>query len=152
MIDEPSSLYLAIPVRWRCKAQDLAAVMEELPTVYPPAMFIRSDNGPDFTAQFLRYLCEATDTTSNVYIEPGCHGRSALRNPFIGRFGMSSSPPCLSPQLPRPNSWKIAGALSRSCSVHFRPSRDLRPWRQLNKEHIMCTTTRSHNISTRLVN
>ena len=47
---------------------------------------------------------------------------------------MSSSTPSCSPQLPRRKSWPIAGAGSTTPSGRIRPSRGVRPWRQLNRE------------------
>ena len=48
VIDEHSSLCLAIRVGRRCKAKDVVAVLEELTSLYPAPTFIRSDNGPEF--------------------------------------------------------------------------------------------------------
>ena len=45
VIYEHSRLCLAIRVGKPCKAKDLMAVLEELPSVYPAPTFIRSDNG-----------------------------------------------------------------------------------------------------------
>ena len=63
VIDEHSRLCLAIRIGRRCKAKEVVAVLEELTSVYPAPMFIRSDNGPEFIAQALRDWCEASDTT-----------------------------------------------------------------------------------------
>ena len=52
-------------------ANDVVAVLEELTSLYPAPAFIRSDNGSEFIAQALRDWCEASTTTSTVYIEPG---------------------------------------------------------------------------------
>ena len=66
VIDEHSRLCLAIRVGRRCKTKDVVAVLEELTTLYPSPMFIRSDNGPEFIAQALRDWCEASTTTSTA--------------------------------------------------------------------------------------
>ena len=48
--------------------------------------FIRSDNGPEFTAQALRGRCEATGTTSSAYIEAGSPWQNGFAESFNGRF------------------------------------------------------------------
>ena len=86
VIDEHSRLCLAIRVGRRCKAKDVVAVLEELISVYPAPTFIRSDNGPEFIAQALRDWCEASDTTSTAYIEPGSPWENGFAESFNGRF------------------------------------------------------------------
>ena len=46
VIDEQSSLCLAIRVGRRCKAKDVVAVLEELTSLYPAPAYIRFDNVP----------------------------------------------------------------------------------------------------------
>ncbi len=48
----------------------MVTVLEELTSLYPAPMFIRSDNGPEFIAQDLRDWCEASSTTSTTNIAP----------------------------------------------------------------------------------
>jgi len=134
VIDEHSRLCLAIRVGRRCKAKDVVAVLEELTSVYPAPTFIRSDNGPEFIAQALRDWCEASDTTSTAYIEPGSPWENGFAESFNGRFRDEFLIPSCSPRLPRLNSWLIAGAGSTTRSGHIRPSRGVRPWKQLNQE------------------
>ncbi len=86
VIDEHSRFCLAIRVGRRCKAKDVVAVLEELTSVYPAPTFIRSDNGPEFIAQALRDWCEASDTTSTAYIEPGSPWENGFAESFNGRF------------------------------------------------------------------
>ena len=71
MIDEHSRLCLTIRVGRSWKSKDVVAVLEELISMCPAPTFIRSDNGPEFIAQALRDWCEASETTSTAYIEPG---------------------------------------------------------------------------------
>jgi putative transposase len=54
VIDEHSRLCLPIRVGRRCKAKDVVPVLEELTSIYPAPVYIRSDNGPEFIAQALR--------------------------------------------------------------------------------------------------
>jgi transposase InsO family protein len=86
VIDEHSRFCLAIWVGRRCKAKDVVAVLEELTTLYPAPMVIRSDNGPEFIAQALRDWCEASDTTSTAYIEPGSPWENGFAESLNGRF------------------------------------------------------------------
>jgi transposase InsO family protein len=86
VIDEYSRLCLAIRVGRRCKAKDVVAVLEELTSLYPAPKFIRSDNGPEFIAHALRSWCEASDTTTTAYIEPGSPWENGFAESFNGRF------------------------------------------------------------------
>jgi putative transposase len=86
VIDEHSRPCLAIRVCRRCKARDMATVVEELTSVYPAPTFIRSDNGPEFIAQALRDWCEASTTTSTAYIEPGSPSENGCAESFNWRF------------------------------------------------------------------
>jgi putative transposase len=107
VIDEHSRLCLAIRVRRRCKAKDVVAVLKELTSLYQAPAFIRSDNGPEFISQALRGWCETSGTTTAT-IEPG----SPLQNGFAESYELRST----------------------SSTGHTRPSRGVRPWRQLNRE------------------
>ena len=86
VIDKHSRRCLAIRVGRRCKAKDVVAVLEELISVYPAPTVIRSDNGPEFIAHALRDWCEASDTTSTAYIEPGSPWENGFAESFNGRF------------------------------------------------------------------
>jgi transposase InsO family protein len=61
-------------------------VLENLTSLYPAPADIRSDNGPEFIAQALRDWCEASDTTSTAYIEPGSPWKNGFAESFNGRF------------------------------------------------------------------
>ncbi|MCP9848207.1 integrase core domain-containing protein, partial [Cyanobium sp. Morenito 9A2] len=58
----------------------------ELTSLYPAPTFIRSDNGPEFIAEALRDWCEASETTSTAYIEPGSPWENGYAESFNGRF------------------------------------------------------------------
>lgn len=64
VIDAPSQLCLAIRVGRRCKAKDVVAILEELNSIYPAPVFIRSDNGPVLIAHVLRRWSKSSDTTT----------------------------------------------------------------------------------------
>lgn len=70
VIDEHSRLCLAIRVGRRCKAKDVVTVLEELTSLYPEPTYIRSDNGPEFSAHALRRWSKEGDTTT-ACLEPG---------------------------------------------------------------------------------
>ena len=111
VIDEHSRLCLAIRGGRRCKAKDVVAVLGELTSLYPAPAFIRSDNGPEFNcfaeAQGLRPGPEE--------LVQGQHGRTALPSRST-------------------KSWRTVDAGSTTHSGRTRPSRGVRPWRQLNRE------------------
>jgi transposase InsO family protein len=107
VIDEHSRLCLAIRVGRRCKAKDVVAVLEDLTSLYPAPTFIRSDNGPEFISQALRNWCEGSGTAT-AFIEPG----SPWENGFAESYELRST----------------------SSTGRIRPSRGVRPWRQLNRE------------------
>jgi transposase InsO family protein len=86
VIDEQSSLCLAIRVGRRCKAKDVVAVLEEITSLYPAPAYIRFDNGPEFISQALRNWCEANDTTSTADLEPGSPWENGFVESFNGRF------------------------------------------------------------------
>jgi len=86
VIDEYSRLCLAIRVGRRCKANNVAAVLEDLTSLYPAPAFIRSDNGPEFIVQALMDWCEASTTTSTATIEPGSPWENGFAESFNGRF------------------------------------------------------------------
>ena len=71
MINQHSQLCLAIRAGRRCKAKDVVAVLDELTSLYQTPTSIRSANGAEFIARTLRTWCEASNTTSTAYIEPG---------------------------------------------------------------------------------
>ena len=70
----------------RCRAKDVVAVLEELTSLYPAPVFIRSDNGPEFIAQALRDWCEASKTTNMAYIAPGSPWENGFAESFNSRF------------------------------------------------------------------
>jgi len=141
VIDEHSRLCLAIRVGRRCKAKDVVAVLEELTSLYPAPTYIRSDNGPEFIAHALRKWCQSSGT-STAYIEPGAPWQNGFAESYEIRSTssttagsvMNSSTPSCSPRWRKPRAWPIAGAGSATPSGPIRPSRGVRPWRQLNKE------------------
>ncbi|CAK6696029.1 hypothetical protein BBFGKLBO_01968 [Synechococcus sp. CBW1107] len=79
VIDENGRLCLAIRVGRRCKAKDVVAVLEDLSSLYPAPTFIRTDNGPEFTAQPLRDLCEASRTSTAYFGTPEKAKSTALQ-------------------------------------------------------------------------
>jgi hypothetical protein len=131
VIDEHSRLCLAIRVGRRCKAKDVVAVLEELTSLYPAPVFIRG----------LSSLPRPYGTGARQAPQPGRPtsrrdppGRTDSRNRSMAASGMSFSTPSCSPPLRRRKSWLTGGAGSTTHSGRTRPSRGVRPWRQLNRE------------------
>jgi len=71
-------------------------------------------------------------------------GRTDSRHRSMAGSGMSSSTQSCSPQPLRHRSWPTVGAGSTTRSGRTRPSRGVRPWRQLNRSCRITTTTHSH--------
>ncbi len=77
-----------------CNAKYVVAMLEELTSVYPVPAFIRSDNGPEFTAsqkpkgyaEALRDWYEASPTTSKAYIAPRSIWKNGFAESINGRF------------------------------------------------------------------
>ncbi len=85
VIDKHSRLCQTIRVDRRCKARDVVAVLEELTSLYPALVFVRSDNGPEFIAHALRCWCNSSGTAT-AYIEPGSPWHNGFAESFNGRF------------------------------------------------------------------
>ena len=134
VIDEHSRFCLAIRVGRRCKAKDVVAVLEDLTSLYPAPAFIRRTT----VRNSLRWLYGIGARPATPPAPPtssrDLHGRSALQNLSTDDSGMNSSTSSCSPLLPRHNCSPIAGAGSTTHLGRTRPSRGVRPWRQLNKE------------------
>ncbi len=110
----------------------MVAVLEELTSLYPTPAFIRSDNGPEVIAHAVKRWSENSGTTT-AYIEPGSAWQNGFAESPTAGSGMSSSTPSCSPPWPRHKPWLIGGAGSTTPSGPTRPSRGVRPWRQLNQ-------------------
>lgn len=143
VIDEHSRLCLAIRVGRRCKGKDVVAVLEELTSLYPAPAFIRSNNGPEFIAHALRRWSKDSGTKT-TYIEPGSLWQNGFAESFNSRLRDEFlNTECL-PRWLRPKAWPTASAGSTTLSGLIRPSRGVRPWRQL-KQLLL-----SHPLSLRL--
>ena len=96
--------------------------------------YIRSDNGPEFIAQALRDWCDASDTTSTAYIEPGSPWENGFAESFNGRFRDEFLNTELFTTAPEAQLLADRWRLEYTHSGRIRPSRGVRPWRQLNQE------------------
>ncbi len=85
VIDEHSRLCMTIRIGRRCKAKDVATVLEVLTSLYPATAFIRSDNGPEFIAHALRRWCQ-TSGRATAYIEPDSPWQNGFAESFNSRF------------------------------------------------------------------
>ncbi len=85
VIDEHSSLCLAIQVGRRCKSQDVVVVLEELTSLYQARTFIRSDNGPEFFANTFKRWSEKSGTT-RTFIESGSPWQNGFAESFNSRL------------------------------------------------------------------
>ena len=133
VIDEHSRLCLAIRVGRRCRPGTWWLCCSSSPastrhrrssdrTTAPSSLLTRCGDGAGPTAR--------QRPPSNRDLR----GRTAMPSRSMDDSGMSSSTPSCSPQLLRLRSWPIAGAGSTTHSGRIRPSRGVRPWRQLKRE------------------
>lgn len=72
------------------EGQGVLAVLEELTELYPAPTFIRSDNGPEFTARALRRWGESSGTET-AYIEPGSPWQSGFAESYELRSTSSTT-------------------------------------------------------------
>ena len=134
MIDEHSRLGLAIRVGRRCQAKVVVAVREELTSLYLAPTYIRSDNRPEFIAQALLEWCEASATIQTTYIEPGSPWENGCAESFNGQFRVEVLNTELFTTAPATQLLAERWRWEYNCSGHIRPSRWLRPWKQLPVE------------------
>jgi putative transposase len=134
VIYKHSRFCLAIRDGRRCKAKDVVAVLEELTSLYPAPAYFRSHNDPGFIVQALRDWCEASDTTSTAYIEPGSPRENGFADSFNERFRDEFLNTELFTTAPEAQLLADRCAGSTARSGRTRPSRVIRPWRQLNRE------------------
>ena len=83
VIDEHFGVCLMIRVGAQ-QARAVVVVLEELTSLYPTPVFIRLENGPDFTSHLLRRWCRANVTTTAT-IEPDPLWQNSYAKSFNGR-------------------------------------------------------------------
>jgi transposase InsO family protein len=140
VIDEHSRLCLANRVGRRCKANDVVEVLEELTSLYPAPALIRSDNAPEFIAHTLKRWSENSGSTT-AYIEPGSPWQNGFAESFNSRFRVEFLNTKLFTTVAEAQAladrwrWEYNTQELRSTASTgpTRPSRGVRPWRQLNQ-------------------
>ena len=85
IIDEFSRESLAIAVERTMKSIDVLQLLADLFLIYGPPEYIRSDNGPEFTAQLVRQWLNAVGVQT-LFIEPGSPWQNGYIESFNGRF------------------------------------------------------------------
>jgi putative transposase len=85
IIDEFSRKCLAIVVARRLNSDDVLAALTELFVEHGPPVFIRSDNGGEFTAQAVREWL-ARIGVKTLYIEPGSPWENGYNESFNGKL------------------------------------------------------------------
>jgi len=99
-IDKHCRLCLAIRIGRHCKSKNVVAELEVPTSPEPDPSFIRSDNGPDFSAQALRSSCAFNGTcTATLSRDP--RGRTSLASRSTDASSTSSATPTCSPPLQR---------------------------------------------------
>jgi transposase InsO family protein len=141
---EHSRLCLALRVGRRRKARDVVAVLEEVTSISPAPAFIRSDNGPEFNcfaeessqpcgyAHTLLRWCENSGTTAAT-IEPGSPWQKGFADSFNGRFRDEFLNTELFSTVAEAQALANRWLWEYRISGRIRPSRGVRPWRQLKQ-------------------
>ncbi len=147
VIDEHSRLCLAIRVGRRCRPRTWWRCWRNSPASTPHRRSSGQTTGrsslPRPYGTGVRPAPPPARPTSRL----DRPGRTDSRNRSMAASGMSFSTPSFSPRLQRLKSWLTVGAGSITHSGRTRPSRGVRPWRQLNKRH---QQEHNHTLSLRL--
>jgi transposase InsO family protein len=85
VIDEFSRQCQAITVARRLNSDDVLASLTELFVDHGPPVFIRSDNGGEFTAGIVRNLLKQVQVKT-LYIEPGSPWENGYNESFNGKL------------------------------------------------------------------
>ena len=85
VVDEYSRECLAIVVARRLRATDVLETLAELFATHGLPAFIRSDNGPEFTAALIRLWLEALEVQT-LFIEPGSPWENGYVESFNGKL------------------------------------------------------------------
>lgn len=85
VVDEYTRECLAIDVARRLSSQDVLAVLADLCVRRGPPAYIRSDNGPEFTARAVRRWLARIDVQT-LFIEPGSPWENGYIESFNGRL------------------------------------------------------------------
>ena len=85
MVDEDSREALAIVVARRLRAMDVLETLAALFVTYGVPAHIRSDNGPEFTAELIRRWLDALQVQT-LFIEPGSPWENGYVESFNGKL------------------------------------------------------------------
>jgi putative transposase len=85
VIDEYTRECLAIKVNWKLKSMDVIETLADLFIMKGVPAYIRSDNGPEFTAKLVREWLERLGS-STLFIEPGSPWENGYNESFNGKF------------------------------------------------------------------
>ena len=85
VVDEYSRECLAIVVARRLRSTDVLETLAELFVTYGVPAYIRSDNGPEFTAELVRLWLEALQVQT-LFIEPGSPWENGYVESFNGKL------------------------------------------------------------------
>jgi transposase InsO family protein len=85
VVDEYTRECLAIEVSRRLSSEDVLRCLGNLFIQIGIPVYIRSDNGAEFTARAVRSWCESLDIQT-LFIEPGCPWENGYVESFIGKL------------------------------------------------------------------
>ena len=108
IVDEYTRECLAIVVARRLRADDVLACLTQLFVERGPPAYLRSDNGPEFTAHAVRAWLPRVGVTT-LFIQPGSPWENGYVESFNGNYATSASTGRSSPPWSRPKSSSNAG-------------------------------------------
>ncbi len=85
VIDEHTRECLAIKVDRKLKSMDVIEVLADLVLMKGVPAYVRSDNGPEFTAKLVREWLERLGSNT-LFIEPGSPWENGYNESFNGKF------------------------------------------------------------------
>jgi transposase InsO family protein len=94
IVDEYTRECLSIDVARRLRSDDVLARLTELFVQRGPPAYLRSDNGPEFTAKAVRTWLQRLGVTT-LFIEPG----SPWENGYVESFNGKLRDECLNPEI-----------------------------------------------------
>jgi transposase InsO family protein len=85
IIDEHSRESLAIAVAWKINSDDVLDCLTDLFLTHGPPKYIRSNNGPEFTAKAVRNWLGRIGVKT-LFIEPGSPWENGYNESFNGKL------------------------------------------------------------------
>ena len=129
VLDEHTRECLAIVVARKIRSHDVLEVLDDLFVRHGPPEYLRSDNGPEFTAKPVRRWLGRVGVET-LFIEPGSPWENGYNESFNGKLRDDSSGPHRATpdfyQLPATTLRPPVDQFPACATVSWRPSRSAR--------------------------